>query len=58
VKTPALTGLQERLLQALHQRVASNPSGQVTLPAGVVQAAELKRVLEALDKVTSYDPVS
>jgi hypothetical protein len=57
-ETLPVTGLQPHLLEALRRRVATNPTGQVLLPVGWVEAAELKRVLEALGKASSHDPVS
>jgi hypothetical protein len=44
------SAMQAAFLHALAERVATNPSGQVTLPTGTANAGEVAKVLRALDR--------
>jgi hypothetical protein len=42
-------------LDALARRVGINPSGQVVLPTGAADGAEISKVLRALDRVRQME---
>jgi len=47
---PDQSAMGAALMRALASRVAKDPAGQIVLPVGVVDAADVGRVLEALDR--------
>jgi hypothetical protein len=45
-------------LKGLHRRVERDHAGQVTLPVGKVDVAEIAQVLHALDRVRDDEEIS
>ena len=52
---PAETSIGSAFLRALAKRVDANPTGKLTLPTGPAEAAEVRKLLAAIDLARAHD---